>query len=213
MKLEDLKFFNPHAAKDITRNWLPHWQQDDRVYFVTFRLADAVPQDLLKQWEAERTAWLLHHPEPWNSEVEKEYHQRFSTATEQWLDAGHGSCVLRQEEYRRIVADALAFFDGQRCDHLAWIVMPNHIHALFVLRGEETLEDLLHSWKRFTAHKINKLLQREGTLWQKDYFDRLVRDVGHFANCVRYIRRNPEKAHLRQEEFTLFESDLAKSIL
>jgi putative transposase len=75
------------------------------------------------------------------------------------------------------------------------------------------LEKLLQSWKRFTTREINKLLERAGNLWQRDYFDRLVRDEKHLANCVRYIRRNPEKAGLPRNEFGLWESETALAIL
>ena len=74
------------------------------------------------------------------------------------------------------------------------------------------LEKLIRGWKGFTARQINKLLGRSGNFWQRDYFDRLVRDEKHFANCVRYIRRNPEKAQLTKKEFILWESELARSI-
>ena len=43
-------------------------------------------------------------------------------------------------------------------------------------------------------------------------FDRLVRDDGHFANSVRYLRRNPSKAQLRPGESLHYESDLARSV-
>jgi hypothetical protein len=39
-----------------------------------------------------------------------------------------------------------------------------------------------------------------------------VRDEKHLANCVRYIRRNPEKARLAEGEYTLYESELAKTV-
>jgi hypothetical protein len=89
---------------------LPHWQQEGAVYFVTFRLADAVPSNLLTQWAGEREAWLKVHPEPWNKEIEREYHERFSGAIERWLDAGHGACLLRQRECAEIVEETLRHF-------------------------------------------------------------------------------------------------------
>ena len=92
------------------------------------------------------------------------------------------------------------------------VVMPNHVHALFVQNPEWPLEKLIRSWKGFTARQINALLARSGSLWQRDYFDRLVRDEKHFANCVRYIRWNPEKARLSEGEFVLCESEIAKGI-
>ena len=174
-----LQFFNPYAEIKHTENRLPHWQQEGAVYFVTFRLADAVPENLRNQWEAERAIWLRFHPEPWNPETVQEYHKRFSGAIERWLDAGHGACVLRRRDYAELLAATLRHFDGERLALIPSIVMPNHVHALFVQNVEHPLEKLLRSWKTFTARRINDLLGRSGSLWQRDYFDRLVRDENH----------------------------------
>src|SRR2546423_896733 len=84
----ELRFFNPYAEIRFTANRLPHWQQDGAAYFVTFRLADAVPYNLRTRWESEREAWLRVHPQPWSAKLEREYHERFSGAIERWLDAG-----------------------------------------------------------------------------------------------------------------------------
>jgi REP element-mobilizing transposase RayT len=119
---------------------------------------------------------------------------------------------LRRLECAQIVAETLRHFEGERLVMISFVVMPNHVHALFVQNPEWVLEKLTHSWKRFTTRQINKLLGRSGSFWQRDYFDRLVRDEKHFANCVRYIRRNPEKANLSPSEFVLWESDLARRI-
>jgi putative transposase len=210
--MAELRFFNPYADIRFTANRLPHWQKKGAVYFVTFRLADAVPYHLRTQWESEREAWLRIHLQPWSAEVEREYHERFSGAIERWLDAGHGSCILRRHDCAEIVAEALRYLDGERLVIVSFIVMPNHVHAVFVQNSDWPLERILRSWKSFTSRKVNSLLDRAGGLWQRDYFDRLVRDGKHFANCVRYIRRNPAKAHLHSGEYILYESELARSI-
>jgi len=178
--METLRFFNPYEEIRYTENLLPHWQQKGAVYFVTFRLGDAIPAHLRAEWKDEREVWLRLHPEPWKAETEQEYHRRFSSAIERWLDAGHGSCVLGQIECARIVDDALRHFDGQRLALISSVVMSNHVHALLVQNPEHPLEDLLRSWKTFTARSINRLLGRSGTFWQRSYFDRLVRDEKHF---------------------------------
>ena len=49
-------------------------------------------------------------------------------------------------------------------------------------------------------------------VWQKDYFDRAIRNEAHLANCIRYICGNPAKARLREGEFRIWESDFAKSM-
>ena len=204
--------FNPQAEISVTQNRVPHWQQSSAFYFVTFRLGDSLPAELLIQWRQERAAWLLANPKPWSLEVERDYHQRFTTRIERWLDAGHGECLLRDPKLARLVGGALAFFEGERVRQVAWVVMPNHVHVLFTPCGEWTLEKLLHSWKSFTSHEMNKFLGRTGERWQVDYFNRIVRNMEHFQNLVRYIRRNPVTAKLREDEYLLWESDEAKAI-
>jgi REP element-mobilizing transposase RayT len=88
--------------------------------------------------------------------------------------------------------------------------MPNHVHILATVHVGISLKELIGPWKGTSTWAINRQMQRSGKLWQDDYFDRLVRDGDHFASCVRYIRRNPEKAKLREGEYTLYESDLAR---
>ena len=130
--MAELRFFNPYADIRFTANRLPHWQQQGAVYFITFRLADAAPHRLCTQWESEREAWLRVHPQPWSGEVEREYHERFSGAIERWLDAGHGTCILRRYDCAKSVAEALQYFDAQRALMISSVVMPNHVRAVFV---------------------------------------------------------------------------------
>ena len=101
---------------------------------------------------------------------------------------------------------------GERIAQIAWVVMPNHVHAVFVLNSPWLLENIILSCKGFTARHINPLIAHTGRVWQRDYFDRLVRDAKHLANCIRYIRRNPKKARLYEGQFVLYESALAKGI-
>ena len=99
--MAQLRFFNPYAEIRHTENRLPHWQQSGAVYFITFRLADSIPNNLREDWERDREAWLNVHPQPWSSEIEQRYHERFSGMIERWLDSGYGSCVLLSDEIPR----------------------------------------------------------------------------------------------------------------
>lgn len=210
---EDLTFFNPWADIQRSENHLPHWQQPGATYFVTFRLGDALPQNLVLQLKTERDAWLRHHPEPWSAKDEAEYHERFSSKAEVWLDEGHGECLLRHHANAAIVAEALGFFDNTRYVQHAWVVMPNHVHTLFSLHEDWSLDRVMHTWKGVAAHRLPGLTSRlDGSIWQKDYFDRLIRDTRHFFNCVRYIRRNPDRARLREGEYLHYESEIARDV-
>lgn len=207
-----LHYFDSRESVDRHHHVLPHWEQGGGTYFVTFRLDDSLPQARLAQWKCERETWITTHPRPWTTEQEQDYHKRFSSKVEQWLDQGHGSCLLRTPELGKIVSEALRFFDGQRWIAHSAVVMPNHAHVLFTPINGHALADILHSWKSFTALQINQRLARQGEIWQRTYFDRLIRDGNHFRNCVRYIRKNPEKARLKDGEFVYFESDWVRSL-
>jgi REP element-mobilizing transposase RayT len=208
----ELKFFNPFEEVRKTRHNLPHWQQPGATYFITFRQADSIPAHLLKSWEHRRAAWLATHPQPHSAEQEREYHERFSGQMDRWMDEGHGSCVLRESGLRDLVEESMTHFEGQRYFSFSWIIMPNHVHALVTLHPDWPLEKVLHTWKLRTARSINETLGKQGQFWQHDYFDRLIRDGEHFRNVVRYIRRNPIKAGLSTDEYTLLESDFLREI-
>ena len=45
-------------ASQRTRGYLPHWEHSNAIYFVTFRLADALPQEVLERYKNERDAVL-----------------------------------------------------------------------------------------------------------------------------------------------------------
>jgi REP element-mobilizing transposase RayT len=78
----------------------------------------------------------------------------------------------------------------------AWVVMPNHVRAVFTPAEGWSLSSILHSWKSFTAGQGNRMLGRRGQFWQEDYFDRYIRDERQFAATVQYIEENPVKAGL-----------------
>ena len=126
----------------------------------------------------------------WSDDEAAEYRELFSERIQRWLDAGHGSCLLRQVETRQIVEDALRHFADIRYSLYAFVVMPNHVHVLFMPSEGQTLSGTVASWKKFTARQINDALGREGMLWQKESFDTLVRSERHFKTIIGYIKRN-----------------------
>jgi len=182
-----------------TRGFLPHWETDNAIYFVTFRLADSLPRELVLQFYQERQA------------IEKA--KQIGTGTtadiarlnklrailqkaERCLDSGLGKCHMRDPGIARIVADAIRHFEGERFCLVAWCVMPNHVHVVFSPSGEHQLKDILHSWKSFSAQAANRLLGRTGAFWQREYFDHLVRNEASLHKIKRYVQENPRKAGL-----------------
>jgi len=195
--------FDPHGEVVIARRRLPHWRQIGVAYFITFRLADSVPQPLLRQWRDERTIWLRWHPPPWRADEQREYEERFIGRMQEWLDAGMGACHMRRSDVRSQVELCLLKLDGKRYDIDAFVLMPNHVHALIKPALGYDLSTLLQGIKGVSAKRCNKLLGCKSTFWMDESYDHIVRDVKELAAFRNYIAGNPAKAGLEPEEYSL----------
>lgn len=196
---------------------LPHWRQDGATYFITYRLADSIPRAVLEEINQEANLWRARAereecnsggtlPKAFMDEWET-FQRRQLIKLEITMDAGHGSCVLADSANRSIVTEALLFFNNQRYTLHAFVIMPNHVHLSVTPHPGWELGKLSQSWKGFTSRQINQRLSRQGTLWQHDSFDRIVRHEEHFVKVIRYIAGNPEKAKLPPDRFTLWLGD------
>lgn len=170
------------------RGHLPHIYKEGCTYFVTFCLFDVVlPR--------------VEHRKKLVAEAN-------STAIAERLDpALSGLCLLKSSALSKIVEDALLHFQGERYALSAWCVMPNHVHSVVTPYENHTLLKLIHSWKSFTAHEINKRLNRQGPVWQDESFDHLIRGPESFSKFVAYTELNPVAAKLvNQPELWPFSS-------
>ena len=164
-----------------SRGYLPHLDQPGLIQAITFRLHDSMPAERRFEWEP-----LLQIP---NEATRRARIQAY-------LDADYGKCWLADARVAQIVENALLYFDGERYRLLAWVVMPNHVHVLITTETSYPLHKVVQSWKAFTARRANDVLGRTGTFWQRDYFDRYIRDEHHLEQAVCYIHANPILAGL-----------------
>lgn len=79
--------------------------------------------------------------------------------------------------------------------------MPDHVHIILKPladpSGSETpLGRIAHGIKSYSAHKINRLMQRRGSVWQAGYYDRIIRTQRDFWEKLRYVVENPLRAGL-----------------
>lgn len=175
---------------DISYNGhLPHWDQPGKLQFVTFRLADSLPQSKLKEFQQLKEEWLKEHPFPWKENDFKEYND-FCEVFEDWLDLGFGSCILKYKEIQTIVENSILHFDNERYVLFDYIIMPNHVHLLLITGLKYSMKQIMHSIKSFSANEINKLLNRKGEVWQKSSFDSIMRNAIDYQNKKEYIMHN-----------------------
>ena len=175
------RIVGPQSLPFATAKWrgnLPHLYKEGCTYFVTFSLIDAVPKHLLRRKRIEAG----EHPEKVVRELDP------SPLT--------GSCLLRESKAASIVENALLHFQGERYALSAWSVMPNHVHVVVTPFAGLTLPKILHSWKSYSAHEINRVLARKGSVWEEESFDHLVRNEQAFEKFVLYTENNPVSAGL-----------------
>ena len=168
-----------------SRGYLPHTEAVEKPQMITYRLHDSLPSQVLAQYEDE-----LKHLK--SGQRERERRQLI----EEYLDQGAGSCVLNNEAIAQTVQQNLLHFDGIRYKLHAWVIMPNHVHVLVTPVEVVLLSNIIHSWKSYTAKKANEILGCRAEFWQREYFDRSIRNQSHFCDVVSYIHNNPVKSGL-----------------
>ena len=200
--------FDPNADRAEFRRRLPHWRQGGSTYFITWRLADSLPHEKLREWLAERLRWLaargLSSPEEIGRLPAKEryeFAEHFGAKLNGWLDAGHGICLLSEPAAAEAVESVLRHFDGDRYALGEFVVMPNHVHLLVTPAPDWELSQLEQSWKSISAKRINALRGATGSIWQHESFDRIVRSAADLVFYERYIRGNPIQARLQPGSF------------
>jgi len=221
----------PDSPLAITRRRLPHWQADGAIYWVTFRLADSIPQDKLQLWRRQKEDWLAAHPEPWTQEIKEDYDETFTNRMENWLDAGMGSRALARTDIRNAVKECLLKFDGERLRVHSAVIMPTHVHCLIEpLNKEEqafssdkrdasslqtrmsaspSLSGILKGIKGASARAANKLLGSSDAFWMDESYDHIVRSKKQYMHFLRYIENNPVKAGLSADEYWLYKVEQA----
>jgi REP element-mobilizing transposase RayT len=214
----------PTNDKYYRRN-LPHYHPEGFPLFITFRLANSLPEEVLRDLKQKRAQELKSLQTKSQSEhynVEKKYFSRY----DDWLDrCASGPRWLEQMNVASIVAERVQTLAGERYQLITYCVMPNHVHLLIKPFDKEHLEhqgntakypvtDTLRLLKGSTARYCNQVLGRDGAFWQHESYDHYVRDEEELERIVRYILNNPVKAGLADDwkkwPFTYIDPELGE---
>ena len=172
-----------------SRGYLPHCDRIGYLQSITFRLADSLPQEVLKRLELEIACI---------KEAQREIYRRKSI--EKYMDSGMGCCALRHPAVADIMQNTLFTFDGVKYRLIAWCIMPNHVHVLIEPLIE--LGKIVQSWKSFTGRWVMRRNAELGlgvpgkSFWMREYWDRYIRNEEHLHKVIEYIHQNPVHARL-----------------
>lgn len=181
---------------------LPHIQPAEAIYFITFRLYNSLPAHLILALQQKYLALSKEE----RSSKWFDYFEHFDRLLHEGATTPP---LLSTPAVADIVSDTLRFWNGKRYDLAAYCIMPNHVH--FVLdthrylvipysqRSPYPLTRIMESIKRHSARHGNLVLNRSGRFWQKESYDRVVRDGAELERVMRYIIENPVQAGLVQQ--------------
>jgi REP element-mobilizing transposase RayT len=225
-------YLDRSAEIEIRERNLPHWFQSGAAIFVTFRTADSLPKEVVLRWQAELEEWLGRNELPLRladfatgrsskqakrlfDSVPPDKQTEFKRLNDRiWhrsLDECHGECLLKQPALAEIVGEAMLYYEQRKYDLDCFVVMPNHVHAIVQFRTGASLQTVGQSWMRFTARRINALIDRSGPFWQPEPFDHIIRSSGQFEYLQGYVAQNPKKAKLKPGEFLYWERPVYSS--
>ncbi|MBT8218788.1 MAG: hypothetical protein KJP00_03135 [Bacteroidia bacterium] len=193
------------SIKTYYKGRLPHIHPIGATFFITFRLADSLPQSTVE--------WLRNKIE--NAELSLD-HQSFMRAFHSYdreLDMNpRGACLLRKKEIADLVRERLHEYDNRLYNLIAYCIMPNHVHMLIDTSIQlpadydgvpppdyKQIDQIMKLIKGGTASQSNRILRRKGIFWQRESYDRYIRDSMHLENVIQYILMNPVKAGLAKD--------------
>ncbi|MEE7626978.1 transposase [Methylobacter sp. Wu8] len=158
---------------------LHHYSRLNAVQFVTFRTQDSLDaylnQLIGSDLEMSKKQWRI----------------------DQYLDKSREGAYLYGNMIC-LLAAYLKSLESNFYDLIAFSIMPNHVHLLFTQKTG--LSCLMQKLKGESAILLNQVLGRQGKFWQKDYYDKQIRDERHYCIAYEYIKNNALKAGLKDAD-------------
>lgn len=193
---------------EVSRSHLPHWQPRGAILFLTYRLYGSLPREAYERLAEEKRRFENGLPNPDESRRDRAWRtgkELFAFADVALDSAERNPQWLLRADVAEIVLENL-FFRNEKLYRLwAFVIMPNHVHALLEplgkasnpIFGEEdsaAVAPITHALKSFTAHRANEILNREGAFWEAESYVYWILEANEFTQLVEYIENNPVKA-------------------
>ena len=156
--------------------------QTSRVVGQASRVVGQASRDVGQASRLSEHSWRRHLPHYQLSDGY--YFITFSTHNRLILQSSQKDCVFQ----------TIRFLDDKKYELHASVILDDHVHI--IINPTDTLSKIMHGIKSFTAHEINKMLNRKGKVWQDESNDRVIRSEDEFLEKINYIANNPIKADL-----------------
>lgn len=183
----------PRTTNFYRRN-LPHWHVSERSYFITFRLKNSIPKEVLEDLKEKYSRIKSETEETKLNELYRTHFLKY----EKVLDSAKENLYLNDPRIARLIIEGFEWIEiNTGWEVPSFTVMPNHVHCLMTSRkAVMSFNSALRILKGFTARKANLLLNRTGSFWTPENFDHWCRSPEKEESVKKYIRNNPVRAGL-----------------
>jgi REP element-mobilizing transposase RayT len=176
----------------FSRRNLPHWEVERGRYFVTVRCAGSLPEEALARVTAIQQKLAEIAP---RSASFVAFQRRYFATVEQYLDSARVGPLVDPRAANAVVAE-LQGLERSEAFVPHFSILPNHWHALIAPHRGSELASVMKTVKGRSARAIRLAIGGTGSVWQREWFDRWIRDDAEWQRCVDYVRNNPVKAGL-----------------
>jgi len=184
---------------------LPHYQPENGIFAITFRLAFSLPKEIVETLQAEKEDFdrnILIFKGKKLQDYKNEFGQKYFETFDAFLDKYLKSPMwLATDSIAEKVKESLHFLDKRMYELFAFCIMPNHVHMIIKPLKENnnkyySIANIMYTLKRFTANECNKVLERKGQVWHNESYDHFIRNEKDFEYQLYYLINNPVKAKL-----------------
>ena len=120
------------------------------------------------------------------------------------LFAPVGADSISARMIERTFLETIEQYNG--VDSPIYVVMPNHFHAIITISRADmesapTISDIVQSFKRYSTLEYIKLVKSgmlprfDKQIWQRSFYDRIIRNQEEYNEIYEYIYENPLKWH------------------
>jgi len=113
----------------------------------------------------------------------------------------HPKQVGLKADEKTLIVNCMKFFNQNRYDLYAYVVMDDHCHVIVQPFTGYPLEKITHSWLSFSAHELQRHFGRTGSVWQREPYDRIIRSERDLEEKTRYIFENPWRRNPDQQVY------------
>ncbi len=186
----------------FTRRNLPHWDVANKLNFITMRLKGSLPNKVILELKNERELLNQLDESLDKDDAIYKFQRKQFLIIENILDGVNNkeNSFLTNDNIAPVLMEAFDCLENKYCWRIpTFIIMSNHIHCTCIADKEGvkiSKKDFFTNFKRFTARKINSILNKQGKVWGDENFDHWCRNPQSEASIKKYILDNPIKAGL-----------------